>query len=337
MEFSSARRQMPSSFPFGEVVNKSPVFAQGRPRAQVLASRPIVFAGFTAGLKSRPFKAKAYSDLSLWLISLEINGELAGARTQDQRLKKGKCRNLPYKSDLSGVYRYRYAKQRGKVDFNPVRDARQFTVKQTVPRWLRNEEESALRAILQRWIDECPVQYRQRRLVLRCHPYELTLALGTGMRAGNLYGLRWENFDFDARRINLVRTKNGNPQTISMIDDVFIALKALLSVQTELRQIQKEAISKKGEDHQVRMPIDGKVILWAAPHKWWLAALAEAKITDLRWHDLRHTFATRLMMHTGNLKIVQEACGHANITMTARYAPVSQTDLAEAMSSLNRL
>jgi hypothetical protein len=43
-----------------------------------------------------------------------------------------------YKSDLSGVYRH--AKRRGKVDFNPVRDARQFTVKQTVPRWLRNEE-----------------------------------------------------------------------------------------------------------------------------------------------------------------------------------------------------
>jgi len=240
-----------------------------------------------------------------------------------------------YKSDLSGVYRY--AKRRGKVDFNPVRDARQFTVKQTVPRWLRIEEESALRAILQRWIDECPMQYRQRRLVLQCHPHELTLALGTGMRAGNLYGLRWENVDFAARRINLLRTKSGNPQTIPMIDDVFLALKALLSIQMELQQIQDEAISKRGKDHQLRMPIDGKVILWAAPRKWWLAALAEARITDLRWHDLRHTFATRLMMHTGNLKIVQEACGHASITMTARYAHVSQTDLAAAMSTLNRL
>jgi integrase len=121
-----------------------------------------------------------------------------------------------------------------------------------------------------------------------------------------------------------------------MIDDVFNALKALLSIQNELRQLQDEAISKKGEDHQLRLPIDGKVILWAAPRKWWLAALAEAKITDLRWHDLRHTFATRLMMHTGNLKIVQEACGHANITMTARYAHVSQSDLAEAMSGVSR-
>jgi integrase len=240
-----------------------------------------------------------------------------------------------YKSDLSGVYRY--AKRRGKVDFNPVRDARQFTVKPTVPRWLHNEEESALREILQRWIDECPMQYKQRGLVLRCHPHELTLALGTGMRAGNLYGLRWENVDFDRRQINLVRTKNGNPQSIPMIDDVFLALKALLSIQKELQRLQDEAILKKGTEHQLRMPIGGKVILWAAPRKWWLAVLADAKITDLRWHDLRHTFATRLMMHTGNLKIVQEACGHANITMTARYAHVSQTDLAAAMSALNRL
>ena len=52
---------------------------------------------------------------------------------------------------------------------------------------------------------------------------------------------------------------------------------------------------------------------------------------------IQHTFATRLMMHTGNLKIVQEACGHANITMTARYAHVSQNDLATAMAGLNRL
>lgn len=155
------------------------------------------------------------------------------------------------------------------------------------------------------------------------------------MRAGNLYGLRWEHVDFDRRQINLVRTKNGNPQKILMIDDVFNALKALLSVQNELRQLQHEAILKKGEDHQLRMPIDGKVILWAAPRKWWLAALSEAKIKDLRWHDLRHTFATRLMMHTGNLKIVQEACGYANVTITARNAHVRQRDLAEAMSGLN--
>lgn len=48
-----------------------------------------------------------------------------------------------YKSDLSGVYRY--AKRRGKLDLNPVREARQFTVKATVPRWLRTEEEEGLR------------------------------------------------------------------------------------------------------------------------------------------------------------------------------------------------
>ncbi len=171
---------------------------------------------------------------------------------------------------------YRYAKRCGKVDFNPVRDAMQFTVKQIIPRWLRNDEELTLRSILQRWIDECPTQYKQRRLVLRCHPHELTLALGTGMRAGDLYGLRWENVDFEARRINLARTKNGNPHTIPMIDDVFNALKALLSILNELRQVQHEAILKKGEDHQLRMPIDGKVILWATPRKWWLAPLAEA-------------------------------------------------------------
>jgi len=66
------------------------------------------------------------------------------------------------------------------------------------------------------------------------------------------------------------------------------------------------------------------------------AVLAEAKIEKFRWHDLRHTFASRLVEAGANMKVVQEACGHASITMTARYAHVSNKTLHDAMSLLNR-
>lgn len=70
--------------------------------------------------------------------------------------------------------------------------------------------------------------------------------------------------------------------------------------------------------------------------KWWAVALAEAKIYDLRWHDLRHTFCSRLAQNGASLKIIQEAAGHQTIAMAARYAHMDQTSLRAAMTVLNR-
>jgi integrase len=282
-------------------------------------------------LASRPATSIKPFEIEDWLRSLRTIGQKGRRKQTQKRLAAGTMNR--YRSDLSGVYRY--AKRRGRIEHNPVRDAKQFKITDSGnPRWLRDEEEDKLRAVLQRWIDAEPNPWW--RLVKQCHPHELTIALGTGMRAGNLYSLRWTDVDFANLSINLPRTKNGTAQTIEMIDDVYQALKDLQNIQAEMKKVQAEFKARKGEDHQLRMPIDGKVILWAAPRKWWLAALAEAGITDLRWHDLRHTFATRLMRHTGNLTLVQKACHHANISMTARYAHASQEDLRAAMAGLNR-
>lgn len=65
----------------------------------------------------------------------------------------------------------------------------------------------------------------------------------------------------------------------------------------------------------------------------WRAALAAAGITDFRFHDLRHTRATRLVRATGNLKAVQKLLGHSDISTTARYAHVMEDDLRIAMTA----
>ena len=56
-----------------------------------------------------------------------------------------------------------------------------------------------------------------------------------------------------------------------------------------------------------------------------------AGITDLRFHDLRHDFATKLLRTTGNLRLVQKALGHASIKTTERYAHVLDEEVAQAM------
>ena len=65
------------------------------------------------------------------------------------------------------------------------------------------------------------------------------------------------------------------------------------------------------------------------------SALSRAKITDLTFHDLRHTFASQLVMAGVNLKAVQELLGHKTIKMTLRYAHLADEHKAKAVEMLD--
>lgn len=67
------------------------------------------------------------------------------------------------------------------------------------------------------------------------------------------------------------------------------------------------------------------------------AAVDRAGLEDFRFHDLRHTFASHLIMRGGSLKDVQELLGHKTMTMTLRYAHLSQEHKKAAVNLLKGL
>ncbi len=66
-------------------------------------------------------------------------------------------------------------------------------------------------------------------------------------------------------------------------------------------------------------------------------ALREAEIQDFKFHDLRHMFASQVLLKGGSLKDVQELLGHKTMTMTLRYAHLTQEHKRKAVNLLNGL
>lgn len=179
----------------------------------------------------------------------------------------------------------------GKVQKNPVKEVRLFKEPEGKDRILSQEEEKKL-------MDAIGQSKRGGHL----NPIIMT-GLYTGMRKGELLGLKWSNVDFPNRLIVVEGTKSGYLRKIPMNGKL-----------TEiLSHVKKESHSeyvfsdKKGRPYKsIRTAFD--------------YALEKAGIENLTLHSLRHTFGTRLGMAGVDVKTIQELMGHRDIKMTMRYS-----------------
>lgn len=147
------------------------------------------------------------------------------------------------------------------------------------------------------------------------------LSLNTGLRRGELLKLKWENVNFDLRTITVIgaTSKTGKTRHIPMNDEALSALK---------RWKEQPGIKSPF----VFTGLDGQPL--HDMRTSWENLLKAAQIQEFRWHDLRHTFASKLVMAGVDLNTVRELLGHTDYKMTLRYAHLAPEHKAAAVNKL---
>jgi integrase len=152
----------------------------------------------------------------------------------------------------------------------------------------------------------------------------LTAAL-TGLRQGELLALRWCDVDFAAGRVrvrrNYVRGHWGQPKSRHGVRSVPMAPQ----VDAALKHHFERSVHRDPNDLVFGHPITGEVLGFPAVGRRFKKALKAAGVREVRFHDLRHTFGTRMAAHRVPMRILQEWMGHADIKATQIYTTTNRT------------
>lgn len=157
-------------------------------------------------------------------------------------------------------------------------------------------------------------------------------AILTGQRKAAVVGLRWDKINWHEGEATIIN-KGGAEHTFPLspaaallileqpvVDDCPFVFTYLCERPSPKRK--DRAARRKG----VRYPFTN----YGWTRKWY-KALEEANVGDFRFHDLRHTTATRILRASGNLKAASALLGHTDIRTSSRYAHVLKEDLRQIM------
>jgi len=146
------------------------------------------------------------------------------------------------------------------------------------------------------------------------------LSLNTGLRQGELFSLAWTNIDMRLATISVLASHSkGNVTRLVPLNVEALSVLTTIKPEAVVGLVFKSPVTG-GRFNNVK--------------KAWAEVTKAAKLPDLRWHDLRHDFASQLVMRGAPLYTVQKLLGHANPRMTQRYAKLAPGALAEAVNLL---
>lgn len=149
----------------------------------------------------------------------------------------------------------------------------------------------------------------------------IRVALASGMRKGEILCLKWENACIEKGEIRIVESKSGRGRKIPINSALFTLLKALKS--------------RNGQGEYVFInPLTGNP--YTDLKRSFTSACTKAGIKDLRFHDLRHTFASRLVKKGVDLILVKDLLGHSSVVTTQRYTHSRAEEKQRAVETLSQ-
>ena len=195
------------------------------------------------------------------------------------------------------------------VKENPVKKVSKEKVNNLIERWLTPEEEQKLLASSPTWLKEI-----------------ITFAINTGLRLSEILDLKWSRVDLSRRTITILEEqKNQGRDTLPLSEGALAVLK-------------ERAKARRGETELVFSTSNSTRIGSRNLERAFYSALKKSGIEPLRFHDLRHTFATRLVQAGVDLYTVQKLGRWKTISMVMRYAhhyPESLRSGVEVLDKIN--
>src|SRR5437588_3828192 len=222
-----------------------------------------------------------------------------------RRERMSKCRPATINRDLSRLrHMLNIAVEWGLLEESPMQGIKFLRENNARTRYLSLEE-------CQRLIASCMAPHI-RALV--------SVALHSGMRLGEILNLRWYDLDFSSGFILVRDSKNGESRHVPM--------------DATLSALFRAYPHRLGTDLVFSSSRGGRIV---DVRTGFLNSCKRVGLTDLHFHDLRHTFASQFVMAGGDLYILKEILGHKSPAMAARYAHVSPTYLIKSIDRMNTL
>lgn len=208
-------------------------------------------------------------------------------------------------------------------------------------KWMGLDRAAAVRKV--RMLKEAPGRVRH---FSTAEESKLLAALPTGMKrimeSADLSGMRRSevclllksSVDLPNRQITLTRTKSNRVRHIPVNDRLAVLLTEAMQERPKPRKGQPEGEELPTSPY-VFLSAHGKPYSPDSVSRAFKRATVKAKVENARFHDTRHTAATRLRRNGVGIDVIKDVLGHADITTTGRYAHVEQPLLREAMATLD--
>lgn len=197
------------------------------------------------------------------------------------------------------------AKTDGLIPENPVDRVQQLRENNQRCRWLTADEEAKLLAHMEE---------HDREIVV--------LAIHTGLRRGELFTLERNQVDLERGWLQVVATKNGTSRRVPLTAKAKAILEARLARHSGRYVLESPRSGRPKNAHNFYQRV-------------FVPAVEAAKLHDVVFHDLRHTFCSRLVMAGVPLNTVRELAGHKTLEMTLRYSHLAPDHQALAIRALD--